>query len=67
MFNEVASAHAVFPDVGDDFFHNIVLMKAGEQKFFLFKNARRAVFGDFFLFLDVADKAVDQVQKAVAL
>ena len=67
MFDQITFPRAVFFHVGDHFFHDVVLMIAGEQDLFPFHDARCAVLCDFLFFLDVTDKTVEQIHQTVPL
>ena len=67
MLDQIVFAGTVLLYICQHLPHNIVLMVAGEDHFFFDDDFGHAILHHFFLFLDVGDKAVDQVQQAITL
>ena len=63
MLDQIVFAGTVLLYICQHLPHNIVLMVAGEDHFFFDDDFGHAILHHFFLFLDVGDKAVEEVRQ----
>ena len=67
MLDEVALSNAVCFNVRNNLLYHVILMVTGEDELFFLNNLGGRALRYFFLFLDVGNKTVNQIEQAITL